>query len=174
VPLRSLRFVLTFVLLLPCMITLPACASDPTAPEPLNVGPVSGRWNQQIWSGSGFAIQTGDSLRIIGQRPDPFYYYHEAIVVALEFGGVGEYLVPGRMESVVGGDGIVSASGEATVVISDYIPATADRNARVRGSVTLISNDPMRTWRFESGTFDVPIFERWEDAPCVVCRPGIN
>jgi hypothetical protein len=174
VPLKSPRPAYAYLILLVSAMLLSGCAAAPTAPEPPNVGPVSGRWNQQIWSGSGFAIQTADSLRIVGQRPDPFHYFHEEISVRLEFSGVGEYEVDGSMEQVTGGDLVASTSCDAVVVITDYLPATDDRSARVRGNMTLTSTDPDRPWRFESGAFDVPIFARWEDVPCVICRPGID
>ena len=145
-----------------------ACDEDPVAPD-AGFGVFEGRWDGKDWRGQGYAVLIADTLHLFGHRPDPQSYYDEFVRARVRFTGPGTYAVAteqGSMEQITGGDAgyFPSASGELRVTRYD---ATT---RRVAGTLRLRVTDPRYPpgtfdWRFEDGTFDVPVYTRWEDRP---------
>jgi hypothetical protein len=146
---------------------LAGCRGDgPAAPAP-GFGAVAGRWDGAEWAGLGYAVLENDTLDLVGHRPDPRSYYDEYVRVRVAFRGEAAYAVGAEAASLaklVGGDAgyFPAARGELHVV--DYTAG------RVRGTLSLASSEPRLPWRFEGGSFDVPVYARWADVPPAPAR----
>jgi len=149
--------------------TLAGCGGEGPAAPPSGLGTVRGRWDGAAWDGRGYAVLHGNTLHLVGHRPDPRSFYEELVRARVPFRGVAAYQVgadAASLEQITGGDAgyLPSATGELRV--TDYHAGTD----RVRGTLWLVSANPHLPWRFEDGTFHVPVYARWEDVPPVRAR----
>ena len=150
-----------------------ACSDrDPVSPlQAPGLGVVEGAWDGAAWRGYGYAVLQEGTLRLVGHRPDPELHYDEFVRVSVPYRGVAVYDVPadaGQLAQIVGGDAgwFPQSSGELRVTATETLAPSAEEPAvaRVRGEVELASTREGLPWRF-AGSFDVPVYARWEDVP---------
>ena len=148
-------------------VALTACRDGgPTAPAP-GFGTVRGRWDGRAWSGLGYAVLHGDTLDLVGHRPDPRALYDEYVRVRVAFRGAAAYQVgadAASLEKIVGGDAGYFPAARGELRVAEYAAG------RVRGTLSLASAEPRLPWRFEQGRFDVPVYARWADTPPAPAR----
>lgn len=140
------------------------CGGDgPSAPT-AGFGEFSGRWDGEVWRGRGYAVLQADTLYLVGHRADPRYFYDELVRVRVAFRGTGTYGIPtalATLAQVTGGDAGHFPAASGALQVTHYDAA----GSRVRGTVHLTTAERGLTWRFESGTFDVPVYASWVDVP---------
>jgi hypothetical protein len=140
-----------------------SCGRDPAAPVIEGTGEFSGTWDGTRWLGRGYAVIDGETLFLVGHRPDPRYYYDEFVRVELEHRGNGTYSVPesgsARLEKVTGGDAGYFPDASGTLTISS-------NSEKVSGFVELQALGPDgKLWRFKRGRFSVPVYHGFTDSP---------
>lgn len=162
---RSSLFRLSRILLTCLALAMAgACGGDPLGPVPEGFGPFAGRWDGERWAGMGYAVLDGDTLHVVGHRPDPQHYYDEYVRVRVPFRGVGRYEVPvprGSLAKITGGDAGYFPDAAGVLRITEY--SAGER--RVRGTIHLEAEGPDGRWRFEDGVFDVPVYASFRDVP---------
>lgn len=160
---RHVRAVLTIGTLLGAAVAAGCGGRDPVSPR-ADLGSFVGRWDGASWRGQGYAVLAADTLYLVGHRPDARYFYDEYVRVKVRFQGEATYTLESSdaaMWQVTGGDAgyLPSAAGEMRVTRYD---ATA---ARISGTVRLATTGGTHTWRFDDGTFAVPVFADWAEVP---------
>ncbi|CAA9298898.1 MAG: hypothetical protein AVDCRST_MAG68-242 [uncultured Gemmatimonadetes bacterium] len=153
-------------LLLALFLTLlAACDRGSTGPSDGRFGSFQGRWDGDPWHGLSYAVMDGDTLQIVGHRPDPKVYYDEFVVARIRFTGPGVYPVSGRaghLSKLVGGDAGYFHDAGGTVIISGHDA----RERTVTGSVSLVADRADPDWRVD-GTFSAPVYLDYRDVPRV-------
>ena len=104
------------------------------------------------------------TLNKMANTPDPRHFYDERVRVQVPFRGAGTYALGVKdawLEQITGGDAgyFPGATGELRVTRHD------EAGARVRGTLRLTAAQHGFAWRFEDGSFDAPVYTRWEDVP---------
>ena len=143
---------------------LAGCAADRATAAETGFGTMAGRWDGADWQGLGHAVLDGDTLYLVGHRPDPRSYYDEYVRVRVAFRGAADYEVRpshGSLAHIWGGDAGYFPDARGELRIAEYVAAPA----RVRGTLSLVSTDPRLPWRFDGGAFDVPLYARPADVP---------
>ncbi len=105
-----------------------------------------------------------DTLYLFGHRPDPRYFYDEYVNIQVPFRGAGRYALAtsdASLWQITGGDAghFLGAAGELHVTRYDAA------GARLRGTVRLAGAERGLSWRFEQGSFDVPVYTDRADVP---------
>lgn len=153
--------------LLLCLATLltlglGACERDPLR---ASSGAFVGRWDGARWEGGGHALLVGDTLRIVGHRPDRRSHYDEYVWVHVPFAGTGTYALDtthAQLQKVVGGDAGWFPRARGTLVVTHF----SREERRVRGEIELTADGPDgKTWRFEEGRFDLALYFDYRDVP---------
>jgi len=150
------------------LLAAAGCVSgDPLSPPPVaGLGTLEGRWDGEAWRGYGYAVLSADTLYLVGHRPDPKYFYDEVVQVQVPFRGAATYpltVKEATLRQITGGDAgyFPGAVGELRVTHHDRAAA------RIQGTISLTAAEQSFRWRFEDGTFDAPVYARWEDVPRV-------
>ena len=165
-PLRSaVRRLAALPLLTLVVLALAGCANDGFEPM-RGFGTFEGQWDGMEWHGQGYAVLVNDTLYITGHRPDPDVYYDEFVQVRVPFTGAATYTLDaahGALKQVTGGDAGYMSGARGELRVTQYDA----QGARVRGTLQLTSVLPGLNWRFDSGSFDVPIYDSWAEIPLV-------
>jgi hypothetical protein len=129
----------------------------------LQQGTFEGTWDGAAWRGNAYAVLQGDSLTVVGRRPDPKYFYDEYVRVRVRFTGPGTYPVAesqGELGKIVGGDAGWFPPSAGTLVIDSY-----DQGSHtVSGSVTLRAESMQPAWD-ASGRFEAPVYSSFQQVP---------
>ena len=143
------------------LVALSGCGDD-LFELPAGFGRFEGRLNDAGWIGYGYAVIQNDSLYLVGRRDvAPGGNDAEEIRVRMRFTGVGNFtLNAGNSEFAE----IVSGFATAFPGTGQLQLATYDGSFLV-GTVALTSQGPNGARRFESGTFDVPVFMSFGEVP---------
>lgn len=139
-----------------------ACGDGPFAASG-GLGRFDGVWDGAAWRGSAYAVLQGDSLTLVGHRPDPKYFYDEYVQARIRFTGPGTYAVPesdGQLAKITGGDAGWFPPSGGTLVVRAY--SAGERT--ISGTITLRSTTPSLEWN-ASGDFDAPVYTRFTDVP---------
>lgn len=127
------------------------------------LGTFDGTWDGAAWRGSAYAVLQGDSLTVVGHRPDPKFFYDEYVQVRVRFDGPGTYSVPesdGMLSKIDGGDAGWMPYAGGTLLVTAY-----DAGSRtVSGYVTLRASSIAPAWQ-ASGNFTAPVYARFADVP---------
>ena len=159
-PFRRSRILLASVLL----ALASACGESLLGPAPEGFGPFAGKWDGERWEAMGYAVLDGDTLHVVGHRPDPKYYYDEYVQVRVPYQGVGTYEIPahrGSLAKITGGDAGYFPDAAGVLRITGYSAA----EQRARGTLHLEADGPDGRWRFEDGAFEVPVYASFRDVP---------
>lgn len=142
---------------------LAACSHGPASPGSLRPGTFDGSWDGAAWRGSAYAVLHGDSLTVVGHRPDPQFRYDEYVQARVRFTGPGPYSVAaheGQLSKVVGGDAGSFPAAEGTLVIYAYDQAAHT----ILGSVTLRAGSVQPAWN-ATGRFEGPVYAGFQQVP---------
>jgi len=159
----KMHFAYRFLATLAVVTLVVGCSDGPAAPVIDGTGEFTGAWDGSAWLGRGYAVLRGDTLHLIGHRPDTQYYYDEYVNLHFENRGSGTYALPGsgaaRLMKITGGDAgwFPDAIGRVTIRVGP---------TSVSGSLELYADGPDgKLWRFERGRFSVPLYEEWSAVP---------
>jgi hypothetical protein len=127
------------------------------------LGTFDGTWDGATWRGTAYAVLQGDSLTVVGHRPDPKYFYDEYVQVRIRFTGPGTYTVPetaAGLAKITGGDAGSFPTADGTVVITGY-----DAGSRtISGAVILRARSMSPEWN-ASGSFAAPVYRSFAEVP---------
>jgi hypothetical protein len=144
---------------------LPATGCSPDAVTEFGThGRFSGEWDDQPWSGRGYAVLVSDTLFLFGhRRPVSNQFYDEEIWLAVPFVGVGRYEIHAmaRLSKITGGDAGYFYSGSGELLLESVDLA----NQRLEGRLELVANGHDGPWRFENGVVNLPIYFTFGQAP---------
>jgi hypothetical protein len=127
------------------------------------LGTFDGTWDGATWRGSAYAVLQGDSLTVVGHRPDPRFFYDEYVQVRVRFDGPGSYPVPesdGMLSKIDGGDAGWMPYARGTLLVTAYDAGAG----AVSGYVTLRASSFDPVWQ-ASGNFTAPVYARFTDVP---------
>src|ERR1700741_1137473 len=127
------------------------------------LGTFDGTWDGAAWRGTAWAVLDGDSLTVVGHRPDPQYFYDEYVQARVRFAGPGTYPVPpsdGALAKIVGGDAGSFPPSDGTLVIYSYDAASHT----ISGALTLRAGSMSPAWN-ASGLFDAPVYSSFQAVP---------
>lgn len=132
-------------------------------PSDQAMGSFVGRWDGEVWRGRAYAVLRGDTLHVVGHRPDPRYYYDEYVEARVLFTGPGRYAVPakaGRLSKITGGDAGYFPDASGTLVVRSY-----DAQSRtVSGTVELRASHGGAVWEAQ-GQFHAPVYAGYDEVP---------
>lgn len=166
---RTLRRTLLACVLLLAGAHFAACDSGPVGPVIDGTGPFNGFWDGSRWLGRGYAVTQGDTIHIVGHRPDRTYWYDEYVRIDVALDGPGVYELPAdgtaRLAKITGGDAGWFPGASGTVTIDSV-------KGRIYGTVELEADGPDgKLWTFKLGRFELPIYSSYANVPNLI-PPG--
>jgi hypothetical protein len=108
-------------------------------------------------------VVVSDSLFLIGRYDiSAAAGITDQVRVAIPFAGVGSYQIKsseGELAKITGGDTGFFPDATGQMQITNY------DGVILSGTISLTAQGPDGVWRFENGTFDVPVFMSFAEVP---------